>query len=82
MPKGGEHFALDWIKGELEETLDQARHALESYAESGDEDTGRMRLCLTQLHQVHGTLVMLGLEGVSLLADEMEHANSCRAMRS
>ena len=72
MAKGREHFALDWIKGELDETLNQARLALEAYADSGDEDETRMRTCLTHLHQAHGTLVMLELEGVTLLADEME----------
>ena len=69
----GDNFALDWIKGELESTLDQARAALESYAEGGREET-RLRSCLTSLHQVHGTLRMLELEGVVLLADHMEQA--------
>ena len=67
----GDNFALDWIRGELESTLDQARAALESYAEGGREET-RLRSCLTCLHQVHGTLRMLELEGVVLLADHME----------
>lgn len=67
----GDNFALDWIRGELESTLDQARVALESYAEGGREET-RLRSCLTSLHQVHGTLRMLELEGVVLLADHME----------
>jgi len=66
-------LTLDWIRGELESTLDQARVALESYAEGGREET-RLRSCLTSLHQVHGTLRMLELEGVVLLADHMEQA--------
>jgi len=69
----GDNFALDWIRGELESTLDQARAALETYAEGGREET-RLRSCLTSLHQVHGTLRMLELEGVVLLADHMEQA--------
>ena len=32
MPTGGEHFALDWIKGDLLETLNEARIALDDYA--------------------------------------------------
>ena len=71
MVKSREHFALDWIKGELLETLNDARETLESYVES-DRDGTRMRACLTSLHQVHGTLVMLELEGVTLLADHLE----------
>ncbi len=69
----GDNFALDWIRGELESTLDQARVALESYAEGGREET-RLRSCLTSLHQIHGTLRMLELEGLVLLADHMEQA--------
>ncbi|MEJ2087418.1 MAG: hypothetical protein P8Y69_02845, partial [Gammaproteobacteria bacterium] len=71
MAKSREHFALDWIKGELLETLNDARQALEAYVES-DRDQTRMRACLTGLHQVHGTLVMLELAGVTLLADHLE----------
>ena len=71
MGTGQDHFALDWIKSELFETLNDARQALEAYVES-DRDETRMRACLTGLHQVHGTLVMLELDGVTLLADHLE----------
>ena len=71
MATGREHFALDWIKSELLETLNDARQALEAYVES-DRDETLMRACLTGLHQVHGTLVMLELSGVTLLADHLE----------
>jgi chemosensory pili system protein ChpA (sensor histidine kinase/response regulator) len=71
MPTGREHFALDWIKSELLETLSEARDALEAYAES-DRDAALMRTCLTGMHQVHGTLVMLEVEGMALLADHLE----------
>lgn len=70
MSQDQEHFALDWIKGDLLETLDSARAALEEYSEQQDET--RMRVALTALHQVHGTLVMLELPGVALLADHLE----------
>ncbi len=71
MSQGRELFALDWVKGELLETLGEARQALEAYAEEGRDET-RMRVCLTRMHQVHGTLVMLELTGVALLADYLE----------
>ncbi len=71
MPSSREHFALDWIKADLLETLNEARVALDEYAE-GPGDELRLRTCLTNVHQVHGTLVMLELEGVTLLADHME----------
>lgn len=71
MATASEHFALDWIKSDLIETLNEARVALDDYAEQGSEET-RIRACLTSLHQVHGTLVMLELDGVTLLADHLE----------
>tara|TARA_A100001037_G_scaffold42772_1_gene33757 strand:+ start:18955 stop:24762 length:5808 start_codon:yes stop_codon:yes gene_type:complete len=71
MPTGREHFALVWIKSELLETLNEARESLEAFAESDGELT-HMRTCLTAMHQVHGTLVMLELEGLALLADHLE----------
>ncbi|XOV86114.1 MAG: Hpt domain-containing protein [Pseudomonadota bacterium] len=63
--------ALDWIKGEISQTLDQAQHALEAVAESPD-DASSMRACLTHLHQVHGTLRMVELLGPTQLSGEME----------
>ena len=71
MTESREHFALDWIKHEIDQTLKAARAALEAYAES-DRDETKMRACLTYLHQVHGTLLMLELTGVTVLSDEME----------
>ena len=63
--------ALDWVKGEIEETLKQSRQSLESYVEN-PEDVTRLRFCLAYLHQVHGTLHMVELYGAALLAEEME----------
>ena len=71
--RDNEHFALDWIKSDLLETLNQARVALDEYAEQGEDET-RLRACLTNLHQLHGTLLMLELEGITLLADHLEQA--------
>jgi hypothetical protein len=41
MTESREHFALDWIKREIDETLKAARQALEAYAESGRDEIGR-----------------------------------------
>ncbi|MEM1230936.1 MAG: Hpt domain-containing protein [Pseudomonadota bacterium] len=71
MSQDQEHFALDWIKGDLFETLDSARASLEAFSES-ENDLTLMRACVTALHQVHGTLIMLELPGIALLADHME----------
>ena len=67
------HFALDWIKSDLLQTLNGARIALDEYAEQGGGETN-IRDCLTGLRQVRGILVMLELEGVTYLADHLEKA--------
>ncbi len=64
-------MALDWVKGEIEETLYRAREALEAFADAPDDPT-LARQCLTGLHQVHGTLQMVELTGAATLAGEME----------
>lgn len=64
--------ALDWVKGEIEETLKQAQQSLEAFVDN-PEDSTRMRFCLTHLHQVAGTLHMVEFFGAALLAEEMEN---------
>src|SRR5690554_257432 len=66
-----DYVALEWVKGEIAETLDQARQALEAYVENR-EDRARLNFCLTYVHQVHGTLRMVELHGAALLTEEME----------
>ena len=62
---------LTWVKPELDETLRQARLALESFVEDTG-DVSQMRYCATYLHQVHGTLRMVELYGAAMVAEEME----------
>jgi chemosensory pili system protein ChpA (sensor histidine kinase/response regulator) len=66
-----DYVALEWVKGEIAETLKQARQALEAYVEN-PEDSTRMRFCQTYVHQVLGTLQMVEFYGAALLAEEME----------
>lgn len=66
-----DYLALDWVRGEIQETLNQARAALEAYVDN-PEDSSRMRFCQTHLHQVYGTLQMVEFYGAALLAEEME----------
>jgi chemosensory pili system protein ChpA (sensor histidine kinase/response regulator) len=62
---------LGWVKSEIDETLKQARLALESFVEN-PSDRGRLRFCITHLHQVVGTLLMVELDGAAFLAREVE----------
>ena len=66
-----DYIALEWVKGEIEETLQQAQQALEAYVEN-TQDRTRLKFCLSYLHQVHGTLQMVEFYGAALLAEEME----------
>ena len=62
---------LSWVKSEIDETLNQARSALEVYAEDQADDT-QLQFCKNYLHQIRGTLQMVELYGASLAAEEME----------
>ncbi|MEK9714053.1 MAG: Hpt domain-containing protein, partial [Thalassolituus sp.] len=66
-----DYIALEWVKGEIQDTLQQAQQALEAYVEH-PQDKSRLRFCLSYLHQVHGTLQMVEFYGAALLAEEME----------
>ncbi len=69
-----DYVALEWVKGEIQETLKQAQYALEAFVETPD-DTNRLEFSLAYLHQVHGTLQMVEFFGAALLAEEMELLN-------
>ena len=69
-----EHFdisTLNWVKGEIDETLKQARLALVSYVEE-PQDPAQLQFGLTYLHQVRGSLDLVELHGAAQLAAEME----------
>lgn len=69
-----DYVALEWVKGEIDETLKQARYALEAFVETPD-DTNRLQFSLSYIHQVYGTLQMVEFFGAALLAEEMERLN-------
>ncbi|HNV84202.1 MAG TPA: Hpt domain-containing protein, partial [Arenimonas sp.] len=62
---------LTWVKPELDETLRQARNALQIYVEEGEDPT-QLKDCASFLHQVQGTLRMVELYGAAMVAEEME----------
>lgn len=62
---------LSWVKSEIDQTMDNARKALEAYVET-PEDESHLRFCLNYLHQVYGTLQMVELYGAGMLAQELE----------
>ncbi|BAU50028.1 chemotaxis protein CheA [Sulfurifustis variabilis] len=62
---------LGWVKNEIDESLKQARLALEEFVENPSDRT-RLRFCITHLHQVVGTLLMVELDGAAFMAREVE----------
>ncbi|MEX0622655.1 MAG: Hpt domain-containing protein [Saccharospirillum sp.] len=74
MAERRDYVALEWVKGEIFDTLKQARQALEAYVDT-PEDTTRLQFSLAYIHQVSGTLQMVEFFGAALLAEEMERLN-------
>ncbi len=66
-----DYVALEWLKGEIAQTLTQARHALDEFIED-PANTAAMAECLNLVHQVHGSLQMIEFYGAALLAEEIE----------
>lgn len=67
-----DYVALEWVKGEIAETLKQAHQAIESVLDDPQAAPG-LDECLAFIHQVHGSLQMVEFYGAALLAEEMEH---------
>ncbi len=64
--------SLNWVKDELNKSLDKARSDLEVYVEGGSTvDIELLQNCRLALRQVHDTLKMVQLEGASILVGEM-----------
>ncbi|WP_433737619.1 Hpt domain-containing protein [Pseudomonas putida] len=66
-----DYVALEWVKGEIAETLKQAHHAIETQLDD-PQATHALSECLAYIHQVHGSLQMVEFYGAALLAEEME----------
>ena len=65
-----DYVALEWVKGDIADTLKQARSALDAFVETADGDA--LGECLAGIHQVHGALQMVEFYGAALLAEEIE----------
>lgn len=67
-----DYVALEWVKGEIAETLKLAHQAIEAVLDDAQAFPG-LDECLAYIHQVHGSLQMVEFYGAALLAEEMEH---------
>jgi len=66
-----DQLALSWVRKEINNTLEQARQGLETFVDDNKDQT-QIQFCINCLHQVQGTLQMLGFDGAARLALEME----------
>ena len=62
---------LDLVGREINNTLGEARTALETFVEQ-PENVVLMQRCVADLHQVQGVLRLMEIFGAALLAEEME----------
>jgi chemosensory pili system protein ChpA (sensor histidine kinase/response regulator) len=62
---------LTWVKGEIDQALDQARQNLAGFF-GNPSDLSPLRYCLTHMHQVNGAILMVGLEGAARVSGEIE----------
>ncbi|AKJ97139.1 histidine kinase [Pseudomonas chlororaphis] len=73
-----DYVALEWVKGEIAETLKQAHQALNRLVDD-PQALDALAQCLAGIHQVHGGLQMVEFYGAALLAEEMEQL--CLALK-
>ncbi|WLH00905.1 Hpt domain-containing protein [Pseudomonas beijingensis] len=73
-----DYVALEWVKGEIAETLKQAHLALNRLVDD-PQASDALGQCLACIHQVHGGLQMVEFYGAALLAEEMEQL--CAALQ-
>ena len=62
---------LAWIKDGVDETLRSVLGSLDKYIENTD-DVSPIEECISPLHRVKGAVEMVGIEGATMLASEME----------
>ncbi len=62
---------LSWVKGEIDLALGRAHDALGKFVENSG-DSAQLKFARTHLHQAHGALSIVGLDGVTQLSEAIE----------
>jgi chemosensory pili system protein ChpA (sensor histidine kinase/response regulator) len=62
---------LTWVKGEIDLALGRALEAIGKFAEHPD-DSAQLKYAQTHLHQAHGALSIVGLDGVTQFSEAVE----------
>ncbi|MBS4018585.1 MAG: Hpt domain-containing protein [Dechloromonas sp.] len=61
---------LTWVKGEIDQALLRAEEALDQFV--ANADATQLKFCRTHVHQVHGALDIVGLNGITELTESLE----------
>ncbi|HKB74184.1 MAG TPA: Hpt domain-containing protein [Burkholderiales bacterium] len=62
---------LSWVKGEIDHAIQRAQDALRAFAADG-ADAAQLKASQSHLHQAHGALSIVGLEGITRVSEELE----------
>ncbi|MBK6632362.1 MAG: Hpt domain-containing protein [Betaproteobacteria bacterium] len=62
---------LSWVKGEIDLALGRAHEALGKFVDNPG-DSAQLKFARTHLHQAHGALSIVGLDGVTQLSEAIE----------
>src|SRR5712691_2670301 len=62
---------LSWVKGEIDHAIQHAQEALRAFA-ANSADAAQLSSSQSHLHQAHGALSIVGLEGITRLSEELE----------
>ena len=62
---------LSWVKGEIDLALGRAHEALGKFVENPG-DSAQLKFARTHLHQAHGALSIVGLDGVTQFSEAIE----------
>ena len=63
---------LTWVKGEIDQALKKSLACLRAFAANPAEST-QLKFSRTHLHQAHGALQIVGLDGVTRVSEELEN---------
>src|SRR6266568_3655439 len=62
---------LSWVKGEIDHAIQRAQEALRAFA-ANSADPAQLKSSQSHLHQAHGALSIVGLDGVTRLSGALE----------
>ncbi len=70
-PREFDFGPLSWVKGEIDLAVQRAQEALHAFA-ANTADTAQLKSSQGHLHQAHGALSIVGLDGITRLSEELE----------